>query len=76
MGSLGLKELVIILAVVLLLFGTKKVSSLGSDLGRAVKGFRQAMSDGEEEDKTPPRQLGGKDSELPEVKNTGTETKA
>jgi sec-independent protein translocase protein TatA len=67
MGSMGIKELVIILVVVLLIFGTKKVSSIGADLGRAVKGFKQAMSESEHEDSTP-KQLGGKDAEFPEVK--------
>lgn len=68
MGSMGIKELVIILVVVLLIFGTKKMSSIGTDLGRAVKGFKQAMSEGEHEDNAAPRQLGGKDAEFPETK--------
>ncbi len=37
-------EIVIILAVVLLVFGTKKLRSIGSDLGAAVKGFRQGLA--------------------------------
>jgi len=80
---MGIRELVIILVVVLLIFGTKKMANIGSDLGRAVKGFKQAMSEGEQEDNTPPKQLGTKDAEFPEVKKTEaaaktaeTETKA
>ncbi|MBQ76435.1 MAG: twin-arginine translocase TatA/TatE family subunit [Gammaproteobacteria bacterium] len=46
--SFGITELVIILVIVLLLFGTSKLKSLGSDLGSAIKGFRNAV--GPEED--------------------------
>lgn len=44
-------QLLIILAIVVLLFGTKKLRSLGSDLGSAVKGFKNAVSDGTKTDK-------------------------
>lgn len=47
--SFGITELIIILVIVLLLFGTSKLKSLGTDLGSAIKGFRSAVSD---EDKT------------------------
>lgn len=52
--GIGFKELLIILAVALLIFGTKKLKSIGSDLGSAVKGFKKAMNDGESEE---PKQL-------------------
>lgn len=38
---------IIVLVIVLLVFGTKKLSTIGSDLGSAVKGFKKAMDDGE-----------------------------
>ncbi|MEM7027704.1 MAG: twin-arginine translocase TatA/TatE family subunit [Pseudomonadota bacterium] len=41
----GVTELLILLLIVALLFGTKKLRSMGGDLGSAVKGFRSAMSD-------------------------------
>ena len=41
------RHLLIILAVVLLVFGTKKLKTLGPDLGNAIRGFKKAMSDGE-----------------------------
>jgi sec-independent protein translocase protein TatA len=41
----GWKELVIVLVIVLLVFGTKKLKNLGSDLGEAVKGFKKGMND-------------------------------
>ena len=49
MGGLGMRELVIILLVVLVVFGAKKLRTVGSDLGHAVRGFKKAMSEGEEE---------------------------
>ena len=39
--------------IVLLLFGTKRLKSIGSDLGNAVKGFRGAMAESEKEDEEP-----------------------
>ena len=46
-GGFGLTELLVILAIVLLIFGPKRLKSLGSDLGNAIKGFRKAVSDEE-----------------------------
>ena len=46
--SFGIPELAIILVIVLLLFGTTKLKSLGSDLGSAIKGFRSALSRNDE----------------------------
>lgn len=47
--SFGPTELLIILAIVLLVFGSKRIGSLGSDLGRAIKGFRRAVKNEPEE---------------------------
>ena len=44
----GLQELVIILVIVALIFGTKKLRNIGSDLGGAVKGFKESISSGDE----------------------------
>ena len=41
------KMLLVILLICLVIFGTKKLRSIGTDLGAAVKGFKQAMNDGE-----------------------------
>ena len=49
-GGISIWQLLIILVIVLLLFGTKKLKGIGADLGNAVKGFRSAMSDGEKDD--------------------------
>jgi sec-independent protein translocase protein TatA len=45
-----MKELLIILAIALLVFGAKKLKTIGSDLGGAVKGFKKAMNEGDEEE--------------------------
>ena len=45
-----LRKLLIILAIVLLLFGAKRLRNIGTDLGASVKGFREAMKDGEKEE--------------------------
>jgi sec-independent protein translocase protein TatA len=45
------KMLLVILAIALVIFGTKRLRSIGSDLGAAVKGFKQAMNEGESEEK-------------------------
>ena len=45
------KMLLVILAIALVIFGTKRLRTIGSDLGAAVKGFKQAVNDGESEEK-------------------------
>lgn len=47
MGGISIWQLLIVLVIVLLLFGAKKLRNAGSDLGAAVKGFKDAMNDGE-----------------------------
>jgi sec-independent protein translocase protein TatA len=49
-GGISIWQLLIILVIVLLLFGTKRLKNIGSDLGAAVKGFKGAMSDSEKEE--------------------------
>ena len=46
-GGISVWQLLIILVVVILIFGTKKLRTLGGDLGGAVKGFKKAMSEDE-----------------------------
>ncbi|MFI4941289.1 MAG: Sec-independent protein translocase subunit TatA [Burkholderiales bacterium] len=54
MGSLSIWHWLILLVVVMLVFGTKKIGNIGSDLGKAVKGFKDGIRDGEEKAVTPP----------------------
>lgn len=49
LGGISLWQLLIILLIVVVIFGTKRLRSMGGDLGGAVKGFRKAMDDGEKE---------------------------
>jgi sec-independent protein translocase protein TatA len=56
MGSLSIWHWLIVLLVVVLVFGTKKLRNLGSDLGGAVKGFKEGMKSGEEEEMPPAAQ--------------------
>ena len=45
MGEISVTKLLVIVVLVVLLFGTKKLGSMGADLGAALKGFKKAMSD-------------------------------
>jgi sec-independent protein translocase protein TatA len=47
MFGLGITELLVILAIVLLIFGPSRLKSIGSDLGSAIKGFRTAVTEDE-----------------------------
>jgi sec-independent protein translocase protein TatA len=47
--GLGWKELLIILVIVILVFGTKKLSNIGKDLGGAVGSFKKGLKDGNED---------------------------
>ncbi len=51
-GGISVTQLVILLVIVMLVFGTKRLRNIGSDLGSAVKGFRKGIED-EPEDKEP-----------------------
>jgi sec-independent protein translocase protein TatA len=50
LSNIGPVQLLIVLVIVLAIFGTKRLRTLGSDLGSAVKGFRSAMSDADKEE--------------------------
>lgn len=49
--GLSIPHLLVVLAIVIVVFGTKRLRNLGSDLGGAIKGFRTAMKEGEEDKK-------------------------
>ncbi|EGV05473.1 twin arginine-targeting protein translocase, TatA/E family [Haemophilus pittmaniae HK 85] len=65
MFGLSPAQMIILLVVVLLVFGTKKLRNAGSDLGAAVKGFKKAMSDEEK-----------KDAEFKQIQNDTTAQKS
>lgn len=62
MGSFSIWHWLIVLAIIVLIFGTKKLRNLGTDLGSAVKGFKDGMKS--EEDKTAAASQ-GKSGEIP-----------
>lgn len=53
MGMIGTQELLLILVVILVLFGSKKLPEIGSGLGRAIKNFKKATTEPDEIDITP-----------------------
>ena len=69
LGGISLWQLLIVLVIVVLIFGTKRLKSIGSDLGGAVKGFKKAV-DHDDDDANAQRRLESEeqDAEFPERK--------
>ncbi|HEX4501053.1 MAG TPA: Sec-independent protein translocase subunit TatA [Scandinavium sp.] len=63
MGGISVWQLLIVVVIVVLLFGTKKLSSLGSDLGASIKGFKKAM--GDEDGKPEQKETSAQDADFP-----------
>jgi sec-independent protein translocase protein TatA len=59
MGSFSIWHWLIVLLIVMLIFGTKKLRNMGTDLGGAVRGFKEGMREGEKTD-APAAQVTGK----------------
>lgn len=55
-GGISVWQLLIILVIVIMLFGTKRLRNLGGDLGSAVKGFRKSMTTDDEPEKDEPEE--------------------
>ena len=72
MGSLSIWHWLIVLVIVMLVFGTKKLRNIGEDLGGAVKGFKEGMKSAEEKNTpaapVPPQQVNGGQTIEGEVK--------
>ena len=70
MGSFSVWHWLIVLLIVLLVFGTKKLRNIGEDLGGAVKGFKEGMKSAEDKpaEATPPQQVTGGQTIEGEVK--------
>ena len=66
MGGLSLWHWLIVLVIVVLVFGTKRLKNVGKDVGEAVKGFKQGMGD---DDKTPPGRLGDDSQRSEQTRN-------
>ena len=72
MGSLSIWHWLIVLGIVILVFGTKKLGNVGSDVGSAIKNFKKAMNDGDAEGKEAAKQLKQSvdlDAQFPESKS-------
>ena len=62
--GIGFRELLIILVIALVLFGAKKLRTVGTDLGAAVRGFKKAVNDGDDEQTRQINDLTGQDAEF------------
>jgi sec-independent protein translocase protein TatA len=74
LGNIGVTELVVILAILLLLFGAKKLPDLAAGLGGAVNNFKKAMR-GDQDDQGPRTLEGRQAGEIAVPKPTSTDTK-
>lgn len=70
MGGISMWQLLIILLVVVLVFGTKKIKNIGGDLGGAVKGFKKAMNDNEDADFPKKEQLSEPSNQTADIKES------
>jgi sec-independent protein translocase protein TatA len=71
MGSFSIWHWLIVLGIVILVFGTKKLGSVGSDVGSAIRNFKKAMNEGEAEGKEAAKQIKQSvdmDAQFPESK--------
>jgi sec-independent protein translocase protein TatA len=63
MPNLGVGELVVVLLIVVVVFGSTKLPQLGDGLGRAIKNFKRAVGGANEIEVTPKKELKGDDAE-------------
>ena len=75
MGTFSIWHWLIVLVVVILVFGTKKLSSLGSDLGKAVKGFKDGIKT-PDEDAQEKKEIEGEVIKAKQDENTSEKTKS
>ncbi|MDX1756838.1 MAG: Sec-independent protein translocase subunit TatA [Marinobacter sp.] len=64
--GISIWQLLIVLGIVILLFGTKKLRNIGSDLGGAIRGFKKSMNDDEPEQKDDPKPVDDKSDSAPQ----------
>ncbi|MEW6107572.1 MAG: twin-arginine translocase TatA/TatE family subunit [Nitrospirota bacterium] len=69
MFGLGMQELIIILVIILILFGAKRLPELASGLGKAIKNFKKASSEPDEIDVTPKKKVETEESKGGEEKD-------
>ena len=78
MGSFSIWHWLIVLVVVIAIFGTKKLRNVGSDLGAAVKGFKDGVKDGSTSDDAvvPPQQVTSRKVNDPNTVDVDAKTKS
>jgi len=75
-GGISVTQLLILLVIVMLVFGTKRLRNIGSDLGSAIKGFRKGME--EETDEVEPEKISSQENvsaESPNKEENATATR-
>ena len=73
--GIGFRELLIILLIALVLFGAKKLRNVGSDLGAAVRGFKKAVNEGDDEQTKQIKDYTGQDADFSERDRAKSESK-
>ncbi|MFT7414064.1 MAG: sec-independent protein translocase protein TatA [Methylophagaceae bacterium] len=73
-GGIGIWQLLIVLAIIILLFGTKKLRSMGGDLGSAIKSFKQSVSEGEDTAKNKDEKVLKQSDDITQAQDTHKET--
>jgi sec-independent protein translocase protein TatA len=68
LGGIGIWQLIILLVIIMMVFGTKKLRNIGSDLGGAIKGFKSAMDDGKKAEQNPEQLTDGEQGATIDVK--------
>ena len=66
LGGISIWQLLIILAIIVMLFGTSRLRNIGPDLGSAIKGFRDSMSKDKAEDESPASNKATRDESDPD----------
>lgn len=75
LSGIGPWSLILVLVIVLLIFGTKRIRNMGGDLGGALKNFRSSMKDGETEETKGPMDPQRMEQDKPEVEGSIVDTK-
>lgn len=68
-GGISIWQLLIVLGIIILIFGTKKLRNIGGDLGGAVKGFKKAMTEEEAKKEADTKQLDKDDADFADEPN-------
>ncbi len=73
--GIGFRELLVILLIALIVFGGKKLRNVGQDLGAAVRGFKKAVNEGDNEQTRQLSDESGKDADFQERTGSKTDSK-